>query len=660
MKSKRFQSLQARLLGPLVVLLVLFTFLFGYASWSFHEQYVELTEKIKLTSEVARHAVEVTRIRARIQQLLFGLQSNSELPYQDELVSLNTRRRDHLDRIQSLTKETSKWSSLGAAMAGGIEDAAFLQNQMIKAIQNHDPRRAEAAHRQLSTIFEINSSRLKDFTMSLENDLQNNMQSLQTLLIRTFWIFIGILVFLALSIWGITLLYGKHVLIPLRLLHHGFQSLSRGEMNSQVHLRTAPGEIWEMTQDFNSMAKSLRATQIDLTRAREAALSAVQVKSDFLANMSHEIRTPLNTIVGISEELKDMNPTPAQKEYIDILNKGAQVLLNIVNDILDFSKLEDGNIRLIQTPLDLHQLAERISAIVVPMARKKNIRFDFEFLPNQPCWVHGDAKRLEQIFLNLLGNAVKFTESGLIQVQVQSRTVEEQVSIEIKVRDTGIGIPDSDLGSIFERFTQSDSSLTRKHGGTGLGLSIVKQLVGLMNGTISVQSKLGQGSEFTVHLKLPRANQERTLTELTGPSDSHPLPRFASDQKKASILLVDDAKDNRTLIQIYFKHSPFEFTTAENGQEAFQLFEQKKFDLILMDMQMPVMDGYEATRKIRQLEKQKGSAETPIVALSAYSMPDEVTRGRLAGCNDYLTKPVRKNELFSVIGNLIPRGSPSI
>ncbi len=644
MSRNPFQSLQSQLLGPLVALLLLFTLLFGYFSLVLHREHAKITQKISLNSQVGRHADEVTRISAQIQRLLFELHTNAPISYEAELARLTAQRTERLAQIRALTKENKRWSSLGVSMAGGIEDASFLQLQVVVAAKNNNLGRSALALSQLSMIFEINSSRLKDFRLHLENDLQSNARELESLLTQTICIFLAITGLLATGLWGIAFLYRVHILTPLQKLHKGLQSLSKGEMNSQIRTESAPRELREMTADFNKMASSLQARQEDLTRARELALSASQAKSDFLANMSHEIRTPLNTIVGITDELTALESTGTRKEYAQILSNSSQVLLNIVNDILDFSKLEDGSISLVRIPVDMNELTERISSVVAPMAHKKGLEFERSFVPNDPCWVLTDPKRIEQIILNLLGNAIKFTDSGKVMIQVSAVKYEENTSISMRVSDTGTGIPQEDLTTIFERFTQSDASITRKHGGTGLGLSIVKQLVLLMHGQITVESQPGKGSEFHVELQFPEAMPiQSPRTQST-----HSAAITVSREKK-QILLVDDSTDNRALIEIYLKNSPHEITMAENGLEAVGQFELKKFDLILMDLQMPVMDGYEAIKKIRILETDKGLRKTRVIALSAYIMPEEIERGYLAGCDDYLTKPIRKNDLMAAI-----------
>jgi signal transduction histidine kinase/ActR/RegA family two-component response regulator len=643
MKYKPFQSLQFRLQGPLVVLLLVFMLLFGYFSWVFHSQYSQLSKKISINSEVGRHAVEVTRIRAKIQQILFAAGSGNSVDFEDELSALNAARSSHLERIRALTKDNKRWRLLGASTAGGIEDASFLQVEMVNAAKAKDKKRAALALRQLSTIFDINSSRLKDFTLHLENDLQENAKDLQSLLQKTFWIFFVLGGALAFSLWLIGRLYRLHVLTPLQLLHRGLQSLLKGDMDSHIREVPAPSELREMTFDFNKMVTALKTTQDDLTEAREDALAAAKIKSEFLANMSHEIRTPLNTIVGITDELMEMDLKSTQKEYTQILSKSSQVLLSIVNDILDFSKLEDGSISLDEKPVDLKELTERICTVVEPIARKKGLEFNCKVIPDSSCWVLADSKRLEQIMLNLLGNAIKFTETGKVEIQIESNCTGNNKNIGLTVTDTGAGIPESDLSNIFERFIQSDTSVTRKYGGTGLGLSIVKQLVNLMHGEITVKSQLGKGSQFRVELKLaeavPQVSRKQEPQEAVKQDDT----------TKKSILLVDDSVDNRTLIQIYLKNLPYEITIAKNGQEAVDEFKSKKFDLILMDMQMPVMDGYEATKQIRKLESANALSKTRIIGLSAYSMKEEIERGRQAGCDDYLTKPIRKPDLMSVI-----------
>jgi len=526
--------------------------------------------------------------------------------------------------------------------------------------------------------------------------------------------------------------------------------------------------------------------QAALESARDAALEANRAKSEFLATMSHEIRTPLNAIIGSADLLWETTLTAEQAEYVGMFRRAGTTLLTVINDVLDLSKIEAGHLELDPIEFDLVELVEQTAQFVAARAHEKNIELVCSLGAELPNHVYGDPTRIRQVLLNLLGNAVKFTERGEVALTV---TCDPELGsadgVRFSVRDTGIGIASDKVGRIFESFTQADSSTTRKYGGTGLGLTISKRLVDLMGGELVAESAVGVGSTFTFSIALPAvvrgggsgpapvdlhgmralivddnatnrvilrqfltgwgmlvneaesgaaaiaalegattagapyrlilldcrmpemdgfevaasigrstAVAQATIMMLTSDGRGGDIARaralglgsylvkpvkrlelyhaivatlgkaVASQQsatpgaldasveshwRPLRILLAEDSPDNQLLIQAYLKKHPFRIDMADNGQEALQRYQDARYDLVLMDVQMPVMDGYTATRAIRAWERVSGRAETPILALTANALQDDALKSEAAGCNAHLTKPINKARLLEAI-----------
>ncbi|MBA3683085.1 MAG: response regulator [Bacteroidetes bacterium] len=385
----------------------------------------------------------------------------------------------------------------------------------------------------------------------------------------------------------------------------------------------------------------------EMREAKLLAEESVKTKEQFLANMSHEIRTPMSAIIGFTNLILETTLSQQQKEYLDTIHYSARNLLSIINDILDFSKINSGKLILEEADFDLNKSITSIMKVFHIEANKKNINLLCNIGPDVPCSLRGDSVRLNQVLMNLFSNAIKFTETGHIKLDVKALNKKGSLNIlEFCVEDSGIGIPSNKLESIFEVFTQASSDTTRKYGGTGLGLAIVKNLVELHGGQIKVVSNIDQGTQFIFTL-LFQDGAINTSTDINSEPEVNGSKKI-QDLNSIKVLVVEDNPYNQLLAQHVLEGMGCEIEIAENGKKAIEKIETTTYDIVLMDIQMPEMDGYEATRYIRA----KGN-KIPIIAMTAHALNDDDAKCIHAGMNDYISKPFEPDVLYSKIINLI-------
>lgn len=394
---------------------------------------------------------------------------------------------------------------------------------------------------------------------------------------------------------------------------------------------------------FRPAAASVQQSMRKMRLARIEAEKANATKSTFLAQMSHEIRTPLNGVLGMAAALDATQLDDDQKRMVTTISASGDLLLAVVNDVLDLSKIEADQVGLEEIDMSIEQILNWVDSAFRPAAVAKGLKLEVKIEEAARGWYKGDPTRMRQILSNLVSNAIKFTEDGAVtaRARVLSKRASGEHLLELSVSDTGVGIPTDRLAAIFDPFEQADASTTRTHGGTGLGLAISKRLSDMMGGKLTVTSFEGEGSTFTVTVKLPPGDAPKVHTE--------PKLQIVAGRRRLRVLVVDDVSTNRLVLESLLAQHDVDTVSAGSGQEAIDITAKEDFDLILMDVQMPDMDGIETTKRIRSREAARAMSPTPIIACTANVMPEQINAYLASGLDRHLPKPVRKPDLEALI-----------
>lgn len=420
--------------------------------------------------------------------------------------------------------------------------------------------------------------------------------------------------------------------------------LSAERARLAAKLESANTEIGQHNAQLRSEIEERRIAQLESLKAKDAAEAANRAKGEFLANMSHEVRTPMNAIMGMAEIALETELSADQRHYLEVIDKSSRSLLGILNDILDSSRIDTGRLRLEIVPFEPRVVLEDIAAPMRHEAHTKGLALRVFIGDDVPRWLMGDPGRVRQVLWNLIGNAVKFTSQGEVVISLTGEPVgDERSRIRLSVQDSGIGIARHLHAGLFEPFSQTDTSTTREHGGGGLGLNITRKLVDMMGGRLWFESDEGKGSEFSFEIEFAIA---------AAPTDANVQREAPSESGDAQtgkhVLLVEDNPVNQDVLRTILKSADCHATVAENGMVAVARFRERRFDAILMDLHMPLLDGFDATRAIREIEAKSGT-RVPIIALTADAMPETKQRCLDAGMDDYLTKPVRRATLIAAL-----------
>jgi signal transduction histidine kinase/DNA-binding NarL/FixJ family response regulator len=602
-----------------------------YAGWEARTSTEERSADARdIDNAFAIVSTSIGNLRTESQKALNAAKSRQEI----------SAERQHMAALDSLDRTRRDWYANWVQM---VALGSRGQTIDVQLLQTSD----DAAHSLLSQALALHDAARVEIDSTMD-DLANNAA-------RQWHYALAAGAIAVLLKAALTLGVSRPLATRLENLRLSLQEFGDGSMDTRLTQHGAD-EISAVAVSFNKMADNLEASRQELIATADRANAANRAKSAFLANMSHEIRTPMAAIMGYSELLCDSTQTLQERaDALDSIRRNSKHLLDLISDVLDISKIEAEKMVITKMEVDLPQITADVVSLIRPRAISKGLKFEVTFAGTIPRTIQCDPLRLKQVLINLLGNAMKFTDKGEIRLRVSVSETPGGSTIQFEVCDSGIGMNPEQIGRLFQPFSQVDESLTRRFGGTGLGLVISKHIAGLLGGGLSVESIPGVGSRFTLTVEggpLHGVEELQNVTEaILTPSATAPAPIVASAKEPlyGHILLAEDGPDNQRLISLHLRKAGAQVTIAENGRIAVDLANSLPFDLILMDMQMPEMDGYAATTELRRL-----GCKLPIVALTAHAMTEDRAKCLAAGCTDYLTKPIARDFLISSLAKYFP------